>query len=162
MTHRIATLEAFWPFYLSEHRSPLSRKLHFVGTTWFLGTLGAGILWSPMVFPLVLCLVVALGAIAVRVERSRPAFGPMLAMVLIAAAASPWTVPVGILGAYAMAWVGHFRVEGNRPATFTYPIWSLVSDLRMWGHMMRGRLWDGDPLDALDLQWEPDAPPEGS
>lgn len=35
-----------------------------------------------------------------------------------------------ILG-YGSAWIGHFFIEGNRPATFKYPIWSFMGDLKM-------------------------------
>jgi hypothetical protein len=41
---------------------------------------------------------------------------------------------------YLFAWVSHFFVEKNRPATFTYPLWSFVSDWRMWALMALGKL----------------------
>ena len=41
---------------------------------------------------------------------------------------------------YGFAWYSHFFVEKNRPATFTYPFWSLLGDFKMFGLMCMGRM----------------------
>lgn len=49
-----------------------------------------------------------------------------------------WALPV--VG-YGFAWVGHFIIQKNRPATFKYPLWSLRGDFKMFYMMCAGKLW---------------------
>ncbi len=41
---------------------------------------------------------------------------------------------------YGFAWVGHFLIQGNKPATFKYPLWSLRGDFEMWWKTMNGTM----------------------
>lgn len=102
MTDRMKTFDEFWPYYVGEHRLPINRLLHCIGT-----------------LTAVLCLLSA------------------------AVSLNPWIVLAAPLVGYGMAWVGHFRLEKNRPATFTYPLWSLRGDFKMCGLMLMGRM-DGE------------------
>ncbi len=52
----------------------------------------------------------------------------------------PWYALLWPVVAYGFAWTGHFLIEGNKPATFGHPFWSFISDFRMLGLMVSGRL----------------------
>lgn len=99
MAKKIERYADFWPFYLGEHRNPVTRALHYFGTS-----LGIG------------CLI---AAIATQIW---------------------WLIAVALVSGYLFAWIGHFFVEKNRPATFTYPLWSFISDFRMCATWLTGRM----------------------
>jgi len=60
------------------------------------------------------------------------------------AAAAVTRRPIFLLAApvvgYGFAWFGHFFVQRNKPATFTYPLWSLMGDFKMWGLTLAGKM----------------------
>jgi hypothetical protein len=51
-----------------------------------------------------------------------------------------WLFVLMPVSGYSFAWIGHFFVEKNRPATFQYPIWSFWADLVMYGKMWSGEM----------------------
>ncbi|MBV9331446.1 MAG: DUF962 domain-containing protein [Alphaproteobacteria bacterium] len=97
--NRIESYARFWPYYLGEHSRPLTRAIHYAGTS-----------------------------------------AAILSLILLLLTGRLWLVPIALFSGYAPAWIAHFFVEKNRPATFTYPLWSLASDVRMTFLWLTGRL----------------------
>lgn len=64
-----------------------------------------------------------------------------LATVAYGVVAGPlWVCATAPLPGYALAWVGHYVFEKNRPATFKHPLWSFMCDWWMWAEVLSGRL----------------------
>ena len=51
-------------------------------------------------------------------------------------------LPLALVVGYGAAWVAHFFVEHNRPATFKHPLWSFMADYKMVALMLAGRMGD--------------------
>jgi hypothetical protein len=136
-----ATFAAFYPFYLSQHALPLTKLLHCAGTLCVAGfcayrpplalALALGALVGARAFPLLRCLDSGLVEMA-------------LTLGTYTACATALTGSLGLAlalpgSAYFLAWVSHFFVEGNRPATFVYPVFSLAGDFVMFAECLLGR-----------------------
>lgn len=68
-----------------------------------------------------------------KTSRGLHIIGTTLAMgtVVLAMSLDLRLLVVAPLFGYSFAWIGHFFFEKNKPATFTYPFWSLLGDFKM-------------------------------
>ncbi len=99
MNNEPANFADFWDLYVHEHSQPLTRVLHFIGTSLAIILL-AWFIWRGTWYYFLLCPVVG----------------------------------------YGFAWVSHFFVEHNKPASFKYPLWSFISDYKMMWYMLTARM----------------------
>ncbi|MBZ9612854.1 DUF962 domain-containing protein [Rheinheimera maricola] len=97
--HKFTSFAQFYPYYLTEHRHPLCRALHYIGSVLVLAVLSFTLFTQQW---------------------------PLL-----------WLLPC--IG-YGFAWLGHLVFEHNRPATFTYPLYSLAADWVMLKDFLTGQL----------------------
>lgn len=69
--------------------------------------------------------------------------GTLIFLVLLAAAFITghwWLLILMPVVGYGFAWVGHYFIEKNKPATFTNPLYSLASDFVMFWHILTGQI----------------------
>jgi hypothetical protein len=69
--------------------------------------------------------------------------GSTLVVLLVLAAiatANPWWLVAVPFAGYGFAWVGHFGFEKNRPATFRYPVYSLLGDWVMYWQLLTRKI----------------------
>ena len=51
-----------------------------------------------------------------------------------------WWLVGALVAGYGCAWIGHFFFEHNRPATFTYPVYSFIGDWVMFKDLLTGKI----------------------
>ena len=88
--------------------------------------------------------------------------GTTAAMGLVAAGLltkKRWLLALAPVAGYGMAWIGHFGIEKNRPATFKYPAWSLRGDFKMWAKMVTFKM-DAEVEKALAAEADKNAKAE--
>lgn len=65
----------------------------------------------------------------------------VIIIILYSLLAQVWLALILVpLFGYGFAWIGHFFIEKNKPATFNYPVYSLLADWKMFSDIIRGRI----------------------
>ena len=60
-------------------------------------------------------------------------------LVQLVRAFDPIYLIYALLSGYGFAWVAHFFIEKNKPATFTYPFYSFIGDHKMFVEILMGK-----------------------
>lgn len=137
-----STFNEFYPFYLQEHSDIMTKRMHYVGTFCFIVLMALS--KGRLVLPIAAAGAVGFAAFPLlrHLTSGIPEMALMVGTYLIGgyAATGSWrTVLLPMVLAYGFAWVGHYGFEGNRPATFIYPTFSLLGDFRMFAEMVMGK-----------------------
>ncbi|HET8922186.1 MAG TPA: DUF962 domain-containing protein [Candidatus Acidoferrum sp.] len=79
------------------------------------------------------------GTRAIHLIGTLAGWGMLLAAIAFRRA---WWVAGALIASYTLAWISHFFVEHNRPATFEHPLWSWWADQKMVALMLTGKMKD--------------------
>jgi len=66
--------------------------------------------------------------------------GSLACLTLFLATVEFWLLAAVPLVGYGLSWIGHFALEGNRPATFDNPIYSLFADAVMFKDILTAKI----------------------
>ena len=99
------SFKEFYPYYLSQHKKPLTKLFHFFGTSCAL------LIFLSFIYDIIVDTTFK-SSIESKISYSK--------------------IGYAIVCGYFFAWISHAFIEVNKPATFTYPIWSLIGDFKMW------------------------------
>jgi len=64
----------------------------------------------------------------------------LVCLLMLVTTGRPQYLLYGLLCGYAFAWIGHAVFEKNKPATFTYPVYSFIGDWAMYRDIWLGRI----------------------
>lgn len=74
-----------------------------------------------------------------RILHFTGTFLTLILVVVFLATGGGWAWVLVPVTGYGFAWAGHAFFEKNKPATFKYPLWSLVSDFRLFFEILSGK-----------------------
>lgn len=126
--------ESFYPYYISQHQDTMCRRLHVVGTS----VIALMALFDPFILPsMIMAGMVGFTAFQATKDIEHGLFEMFLMLLtfqlFMRRLTGNWLKGLAVpVVAYSFAWAGHFYFEGNKPATFIYPVFSLAGDLRLW------------------------------
>jgi hypothetical protein len=136
-----STFEAFYPYYLEQHSNEVCKQLHYIGTSFFFlfalsdmnvlkSLLPAGAIGMA-------CMNIFAGLEHGLFEMAAMVVTFLGYMYAKRGTSGLYKALSALVIAYGFAWVGHFYYELNKPATFIYPIYSLLGDFRMHYEMTK-------------------------
>ena len=140
---------SFWPLYVNQHSLPATKLIHAVGTTVAMASVIAihgGKKFGRLALGLTAGLSLALCAADMTASFATGLPEAVIMALLVVACARAFsglragtilkTFGIG----YLFAWVGHFFVEKNRPATFLHPTFSLLGDFQLLWQLVTNQL----------------------
>ena len=146
---QLADFASFWPLYVNQHSLPATKLIHAVGTTVAMASVIAihgGKKFGRLALGLTAGLSLALCAADMTASFATGLPEAVIMALLVVACARAFsglragtilkTFGIG----YLFAWVGHFFVEKNRPATFLHPTFSLLGDFQLLWQLVTNQL----------------------
>ena len=66
-------------------------------------------------------------------------FGYLTLLLSLIITQNYYFIPLILVAGYGPAWIGHFFIEKNKPATFYFPVYSFFGDWKMFTEILQGK-----------------------